>query len=158
MKNNPKSSKSALHLSNIVINDEYGTPRELLDEVCNKYNIFPKIDVAATFENRKFKRYISSEQNALSYEWNEDFFMNPPYSKVKDFMKKAYEQHRKHNVNGLILVYSKTDTKWWHEFVENKAEYHFVKGRIKFLDHNNKTTGQAPYPSVWIIYRKGIFR
>ena len=54
----------------------------------------------------------------------------------------------------MILCYAKTDTKWWHEYVEGKAEYHFQKGRIKFLDgQGNLTKNSSPYPSVWIIIR-----
>ena len=47
-----------------------------------------------------------------------------------------------------------------HRFVENKAEVHFQKGRIKFLDNNGNVKldkhgreQSSPYPSVWIIYR-----
>jgi len=69
-------------------------------------------------------------------------------------MKKAYESHIKHNVTGLILVYAKTDTRWWHEFVENKAEVHFIKGRVKFYLDGQISKNSAPYPSCWIIYRK----
>jgi len=55
----------------------------------------------------------------------------------------------------MILAYAKTDTRWWHSFVENRAETHFVKGRIKFLDAKGyQTKLPAPYPSVWIIYRR----
>ena len=52
------------------------------------------------------------------------------------------------------LFNNKTDTLWWHSYVEGIAEVHFQKGRIKFLDENGDLTKQsAPYPSVWIIYR-----
>ena len=79
--------------------------------------------------------------------------MNPPYSNVAVFMRKAYYQHLKKNLDGLILCYAKTDTKWWHSFVEGKAEIHFIKGRIKFYKNGKITQNSAPYPSVWIIYR-----
>lgn len=42
--------------------------------------------------------------------------MNPPYSEINLWMKKAWLQHKKYNVNALILVFAKTSTKWWHEF------------------------------------------
>lgn len=66
----------------------------------------------------------------------------------------------------MVLVYSKTDTKWWHKYVEGKAEVHNIQGRLQFLDDTGKpkmywnqakqrlTKGYAPYPSCWIIYRK----
>jgi len=148
-------SKAVQHLQGIIIQDEYGTPNDKLDQAVNQYKILPVLDVCSNGPNAKCVGYFTKEMDALSQEWDLDFFMNPPYSKVDKFMKYAYEQHKKHNVNGLILTYSKTDTRWWHEFVEEKAEVHFIKGRIKFMDeHGNPTKHPAPYPSVWIIYRK----
>ena len=68
-------------------------------------------------------------------------------------MKKAYYQHLKHGIDGLILVFAKTDTKWWHSFVEDKAEIHFIRGRIKFFKDGYETKNSAPYPSCFLIYR-----
>lgn len=72
---------------------------------------------------------------------------------VSGWIEKAYQEHLKHNVNGLILTFAKTDTKWWHNFVEDKAEVHFIEGRIRFLDKGNVSGYPAPYGSCWIIYR-----
>ena len=69
-------------------------------------------------------------------------------------MKKAYEEHITHNIELMILCYAKTETAWWHNYVQNKAEVHFIKGRMKFLcRHGYPKKGSAPYPSVWVIYR-----
>jgi site-specific DNA-methyltransferase (adenine-specific) len=141
-------------LQNITVQDEYGTPNLQLKKAMMDYDILPFIDVCATPENAKFATFFTIKDDALTKEWRLDFFMNPPYSRVKEFMKYAYNEHIRHNVNGLILTYAKTDTIWWHEFVENKAEVHFIKGRIKFLRDNQVTQHPAPYPSVWIIFRK----
>ena len=48
-----------------------------------------------------------------------------------------------------MLLPARTDTKWFHEFVLNKAEIRFIKGRLKFGDGNNS----APFPSMVVIYR-----
>jgi len=145
--------KSIRHLENIRISDDYETPPNLFDQGCLKFNIRPALDVCATKENTKCKKFITEKEDSLTFEWNQTFFMNPPYSKIEKFMRKAYYQHLKNKVDGLILCYSKTDTKWWHSFVEGKAEIHFIKGRIKFYKNGIKTQNSAPYPSVWIIYR-----
>lgn len=166
------------HLSQINILDEYGTDPHLLTEACNTYHILPELDVCTNLTNRKCYYFFTKDDDALTKQWDKDFFMNPPYSKISDFMPYAYRQHRKHKVNGIILTYSKTDTNWWHQYVENKAEVHFIRGRLKFLNQNGKipryckkckarteseycencgsrtTINSAPYPSCWIIYRK----
>lgn len=160
-------------------NDEWSTPQLLVDEICEKYNIHPIYDVCTTTQNTKFDLHFTPENNALSQEWDDDFFMNPPYSQITLWMQKAYEQHLKYDVNALILVFAKTDTQWWHNYIENKAEVHFQKGRIRFLLNNiepkrckyckirytkeitnceicgkivSKTS--PTYGSAWVIYRK----
>lgn len=157
-------------MSIINVNDEYGTPKEIIDEACHKYKLNPKLDVATSeafwqFAPERFDRYFIQEQNALTKEWDQDFFMNPPYSKIAKFVRYAYEQHIKHNVDALILTYAKVDTKWWHELVEGKAEVHNIQGRINFNDMHGKPRmiwsqkykkwikGNSPYPSCWIIFR-----
>ena len=75
--------------------------------------------------------------------------------------------NQKNQVNALILTFAKTDVKWWHDFVEDTAEVHFIKGRIRFNDKDGKPAmfydkrkqkyvkGCAPYGSCWIIFRAG---
>ena len=143
------------HLGIINIQDEYGTPMQLLNNAMDRYKIWPLIDVCTNHPNKKMPVFFTKDQDALKQNWNLDFFMNPPYSEVRRFMKYAYEQHQKWNVDALILTYSKTDTKWWHRYVEGKAEVHFIEGRIRFLNEaGHPTKHPAPYPSCWIIYRR----
>jgi len=148
-------SKAVKHLANIKINDEYGTPLFLFLEACGKYNCTPKVDYFASDVNHVCDKYYTKSDDAFSIPFKEDGFINCPYSMIGKVMQKAYEEHMANNVELMILAYAKTDTRWWHSFVENRAETHFVKGRIKFLDAKGKPTKlPAPYPSVWIIYRR----
>lgn len=148
-------SNAVRHLELIQKKDEYGTPFNLFNDACREYNIYPKFDVAASRYNHVLYDYWTKADNSLNKDWPFDFFMNPPYSNISNFMRKAYQEHINHNVNALILTYNKTDTKWWHRYVKNKAETHFIEGRLRFLDEFGKLTkNSAPYPSVWIIYRK----
>lgn len=47
-----------------------------------------------------------------------------------------------------MLIPSRTDTQWFHDYVYGKAEIRFVKGRIRFNGKDN-----APFPSLVAIYR-----
>ena len=107
-------TKAQTHQIIVNENDMWETPPFQLEQAMIKYDVNPIIDVCATFENKKFTKYFSPTVNALNQEWTEDFFMNPPYSEIDLWMQKAYEQHLKHNVTGLILVFSKTSVKLWH--------------------------------------------
>ena len=162
-----KQSRAVLHLQNILVKDEYGSPQDLVLEACNRYKINIKIDYAGSDKLHVVDRYYTKQDNALTKEWTEDGYLNAPYSLQYLFMKHAWEQHKKHKINLLILAYTKSDTEWWHSFVEDKAEVHFIRGRIRFNDENgipmvnkdprSKYYGKpqvAPYPSCFIIYRR----
>ena len=47
-----------------------------------------------------------------------------------------------------MLIPSRTDTKYWHNYVMKADEIHFVKGRLKFGDSENS----APFPSAVIVF------
>jgi len=148
-------SKAVKHLAIINKNDEYGTPISLFLESCGKYNCTPKVDYFANDVNHVCDKYYTKSDDAFSKSWTENGFINSPYSMIGKVMQKAYEEHMANNVELMILAYAKTDTQWWWKWVENKAEVHFIKGRIKFLDaKGNPTKLSSPYPSVWIIYRR----
>ena len=120
--------------------------------------MWPQIDICASKTNHVLPNYITKEQNCFNHSITKDFFMNPPYSRISEFMRFAYEQHVRNNVSCILLTYSKTGTKWWHRYVQDTADHlDFQKGRISFLDEDgNKTKHCAPYDSVWIIYKKKI--
>jgi len=61
-------------LANIKIHDDYGTPPSLYAQACQKYNIFPTLDVCATKENAKCKKFITEQEDSLLFEWTETFF------------------------------------------------------------------------------------
>lgn len=146
--------KSVQHLSQIGIYDEWETPPHILEIAINKYKIYPEIDLFATLDNTKYPRFFTKENSVFSKEIRADSFANPPYSIIEKCINFIFNQWFKHNANFLILTYAKTDTKWWHNYIEEKAEVHFIKGRIKFLKNGQRSKNSAPYPSCWIIYRK----
>lgn len=158
-------TRATTHLKNINVNDEYGTPKRVFERACNDFSIFPTIDICASKNNHVVSNYLTKFDNCFMHNIEEDFFMNPPYSKIKSFMRFAWEQHHRNDLNALILTFAKTDTEWWHDYVENQAEVHFIKGRIQFNDFEgnptkifDRKTGQlkngfAPYGSCWIIFR-----
>lgn len=79
---------------------------------------------------------------------------NPPYGReISSWVRKAYEESQKeYNSFVLMLLPARTDTKWWWEYVQGKATLFFIKGRVKFGDHN---VG-APFPSVLALYMKEV--
>jgi site-specific DNA-methyltransferase (adenine-specific) len=48
-----------------------------------------------------------------------------------------------------MLIPARTDTTYFHQYIYNKSEIRFIKGRLKFGDSKNS----APFPSMIVIYR-----
>ena len=100
---------------NLSKNNEWETPPDLFEFGCDYFDFEPSLDLCATGFNKKCKLFIKN--NALEMDWRRDSWLNPPYSNVKDWIRKAYYEHLKWNVSILALVFAKTDTKVWHECI-----------------------------------------
>lgn len=140
-------------IASIGVDDEWETPRHIFEQAKISFKIHPSLDTAASEKNTKCERFFTKEQDGLRHAWKEDFFCNPPYSNVEDWVRKAYREHQLQKVTGMMLIFSKTDTKWWHECIEGKAEVHPIKGRVKFCKDGVPSVNSAPYPSCWVIWR-----
>lgn len=78
-------------------------------------------------------------------------FVNPPYSQIKQWVKKCWEESTKPNTIVVMLIPARTDTKYFHEYINHRSEVRFIKGRLKFGDNNYS----APFPSMVVIFRAG---
>jgi len=86
--------------------------------------------------------------DGLYIEWGGCNFVNPPYGReLPKWIAKGYEQYLKGRTV-VFLVPSRTDTRWWHDYVMKSSEIRFIKGRLKFDDQANS----APFPSAIIIF------
>lgn len=87
--------------------------------------------------------------DGLNIEWGTSNFVNPPYGRdIPKWCKKAYEQSQK-GKTVVMLIPSRTDTRWWHDYIMKANEIRFIKGRLKFDDQKNP----APFPSCVVIFK-----
>ena len=129
--------------------DEWGTPTDFFNKLDVVYNF--TLDPCATAENAKCKKFYTIEENVLEKDWEgETVFVNPPYSKIKDWVIKAHTEGQKLNTTVVMLIPSRTDTRWWHQYCMNADKILFVKGRLKFEGGEHS----APFPSAVIIFKK----
>ena len=141
-----KITKGLVSTGNIVAE----TPKYLFDRISSIFNF--SLDVCALPENAKCESYYTPKDDGLSKPWRGGVWCNPPYGRENSsWVKKAYEESQKeYNSFVLMLLPARTDTRWWWEWVQGKATLFFIKGRVKFGDHN---VG-APFPSVLALYMK----
>lgn len=130
--------------------DEWETPEDLFQLLNMEFKF--TLDPCASFLNHKCDRYFTKDDDGLKQSWaGETVFCNPPYGKdISRWMAKGYLESRKPETTIVFLVPARTDTKWFHDWVYGKAEIRFVKGRIHF----SGSKGNAPFPSMIVIYRK----
>jgi len=128
--------------------DDHSTPQDFFDKLNEEYQF--ELDVCASESNAKCPKFFTKEEDALKQDWTGVCWMNPPYGRdIINWMKKAYTEHKKHKNVIVCLVPVRTDTNWWHSYVEGKAKVTFIKGRLKFGNAQNS----APFPSALVVYK-----
>ena len=87
-------------------------------------------------------------EGGLDRRWGTRTFMNPPYGReIGKWLARAWAE----SIWGktvVCLIPSRTDTRWWHEYVMKANEIRFLRGRLKFGDSVNS----APFPSAIVIF------
>ena len=129
---------------------EWSTPDDIFAQLNAEYGPFT-LDPCATSENARAPEFYTKEDNGLLKEWSGRVFMNPPYGReIYQWMEKAWNSWTKCNII-VCLVPSRTDTAWWHDFVEGCANSSvtFIRGRLKFGGGKSN----APFPSAIVVYR-----
>jgi site-specific DNA-methyltransferase (adenine-specific) len=82
--------------------------------------------------------------DALKDPWPEPWYCNPPYGReIPHWTARMIGE-------GVALVPSRTDTRWWHDDIMARAErIEFIRGRLHF-----DGLGPAPFPSALIFFAK----
>ena len=81
--------------------------------------------------------------------------MNPPYTGVADWVRKAHAEARKGN-QSVLLLNAATDSAWFHQYCYNQpgVEVRFLRGRVPFVDPENPRYRVAnPSPSMLVVFR-----
>lgn len=145
--------------------DDWCTPQEVLDAIAwmgpirldpcsNKNSIVPavfKYDLEDGFDGLKQPWGYSEMVNHYGSGVKQGLiFINPPYGKtISQWTKRAVNTFLCHPGDEIVmLVPSRTDTKWWHEVTQFTKAVCFWKGRLQFLG----ATSSAPFPSALLYF------
>ena len=130
--------------------EDWETPEWLFNKLNNEFNF--TLDPCCSLENRKCEKYYTKEEDGLKQDWGGNHvFVNPPYGRksTAEWIEKCYNEAQKKDTVVVLLIPARTDTKAFHEFIYNKAEIRFIKGRLKFGNSLNS----APFPSMICIFK-----
>lgn len=114
------------------LRDDWETPGELFNQLNDEFSF--TLDAASSDENAKLEKHYTKENDGLSKSWEgETVFCNPPYGKaVRKWVEKAFRESLKPNTTVVLLIPSRTDTSYFHDYLYKNAELRFLRGRVKF--------------------------
>ena len=137
--------RDALYTSS---NDEWATPQDVYDSLNAEFHF--TLDPCATDQNHKCTLYYTQKENGLLQNWGgHSVFCNPPYSEISAWVEKAYREVMQDKTVVVMLIPSRTDTRYFHDFIYHRSEIRFIRGRLKF----GEAMYNAPFPSMVVIFR-----
>ena len=116
------------------------------------------MDAAANESNHLCDRWIGPGgewEDALTdrpWEGNK-IWLNPPYGRnVGEWVKRAWVESRMvPNRHVCVLIFARTDTKWWHEWAMRAGLIELIEGRLTFHRHGIRGDA-APAPSALLHF------
>ena len=112
---------------------DWETPQALFEALDDEFRF--DLDVCATAQNTKCRRFFSPAVDALRQTWRGTCWMNPPYGpKIGCWMRKAFES----SLNDFAM----------------RGEIRLVRGRLRF--GSGRYT--APFPSAIVVFKPKTYR
>lgn len=130
--------------------NEWETPQAFFDKLNDEFRF--TLDVCATAENAKCGKYFTKAENGLEQSWKgERCWCNPPYGKeISKWISKAYHEIVEGGAECVVLLIpARTDTSYFHDYIYERFEVRFIRGRLKFGDSKNA----APFPSMVVVMK-----
>lgn len=110
--------------------DEWRTPLWLFNLLNQEFSF--DLDPCATQENRLCPYHFTKKEDGLKEQWTgATAFVNPPYSQMREWVKKSYTEAYEGRATVVMLVAARTDTRGWWDYVRY-GQVRFLKGRLKF--------------------------
>ena len=137
--------RGAHHIKSI----DWWTPPEIFAEL----NLEFDIDVAAPKGGVDWlpsKKFYTKEDDGLSKKWEGRVWMNPPYGKYTQLWLEKFIDHG----NGIALVFNRTDTRWFHNYVTKSDAILFGLDRIHFYNPREKKFLRGTTGSLFVACGK----
>ncbi len=112
---------------------EWYTPRHIFDALGIEFDLDPCSPGKDIVPWVPAKRHLTIENNGLMAKWEGNVWMNPPYGSNTPYWLERLAMHG----NGIALLFSRTDTLWFHRFVVMATAICFMKGRQIFIHEKN---------------------
>lgn len=139
--------------------DNWNTPLHAVMDAESLIGIPFTLDACACdLVTAKAREFISPETDALTVAWVPSapgaVWCNPPFSRKTEFLQHAYRQSTWHGLTIVMMIPYEPYTKWWRDFVSNKASLVYVPdGRYNYCDPISKKeiTG-VNFASCFVVF------
>jgi len=128
------------------VKQDWITPDEIFDPLNDEFHF--TLDVSASPENTRCHDFFSEGDDGLTKDWNGSCWMNPPFNKKSQWIKKAYQESLK-GATVACLIPARTNTNWFHDYCLRYGEVRFIRGRPKFKGAKHG----LPQPLAIVVFR-----
>ncbi len=131
---------------------DWCTPQDFFDKLNEEFNFV--LDAAASPRSKKCSMYFTKEDDVLSQSWQVGgaVFVNPPYGReIRKWVRKAASECGDFPI--VMLMPARTDTSYFHDYIYEKVEIRFLRGRLKFTDEDGNVRNPTPFPSMIVIFK-----
>ena len=132
--------------------DKWNTPKDLLEFLYQvfEFDLDPCSD-RLTGDGPNVKAKAHYIEHGLELPWAGVCYANPPYGReIPKWVAKAAASTSDDAETVVCLLPARTDTRWWQDCIPLATLVTFIKGRLKFSDHENP----APFPSAIVVFGK----
>ena len=126
--------------------DDWMTPPQIIEELTQEFGVM--------FD--PCPKHWNGLWDGLEISWKKVTFVNPPYGNMKAWVKKCHDEWLM-GKTVILLIPPRTCASYFHNWIYQKAELRFIRGRLKFIDGRNPTDKPkaAPFPSMLCVFRGG---
>jgi len=123
--------------------DDRGTDQVFFDSLSERFGDFT-LDAAASPHNAKCDTYYTREQDGLARRWTGRVWCNPPYSDIRSWVQKAWDEWRlgggrTSELIVMLLPANRCEQGWWQDLIEphrdrdeSPLSVEFLRGRMRF--------------------------
>ncbi len=142
--------KGFTHESAYNESKEWYTPPEIFNALGIKFDVDPASPGKKIVSWIPARKHLTVLDNGLTSKWDGRVWLNPPYGADTPKWLRRLVKHG----NGIALVFSRTDTEWFHKYAARADAICFLRGRIRFVKATGQLGGSSGSGSILLAYGK----
>jgi len=128
--------------------DEWATPADFVRPLAAAIGGYDLDPCSGAEKSPVASETYSAEDDGLAHSWDGDVWLNPPYSDIPTWIRKAINELNAGNADSVTaLVKGDTSTDWYQRYGFEADAIAFIDGRLQFDDAND-----APFPSHVLVF------